>query len=100
MKLKYLTGRPFTPIIKVIKENEKYHPVYGEYNSSRYPNYLRMDLRITKIFQFTNSLVMYLEVINLTNNKNVISYTYSKDYTPQELIFIERCFVLGGEFHF
>lgn len=55
-------------------------------NSAHYPPYERVDLRITKTVSIMqNPLRCYLEVTNVLNRRNVLSYdyTYDKDGNPK-----------------
>jgi outer membrane receptor protein involved in Fe transport len=72
----YRSGWPTTPASGEISVNEdgepEVEPVLGTRNSARYSPYARVDLRIGKLFAATyGQLTLYLEVINLTNRKNV-----------------------------
>ena len=56
-------------------------PNYGEANSDRLPTYHRLDLRVSKIFQFSKwKLGIFLELLNAYNRKNLLDYRYSDDY--------------------
>ena len=52
----------------------------GEVNSARYPDVHRLDLRLDKRFVFnTWTLTAYLDLWNIYNRNNVISYKFSVD---------------------
>lgn len=100
--LKYATGRPYTPIIGATYVNDLgiYEPIDGEINSSRYPDYKRLDLRITHLKAISKDIfsIFYLEGINVLDIDNLFGYTYSKDYSEQQKIrsyFGRRTIVLG-----
>ncbi|MBK8550329.1 MAG: TonB-dependent receptor, partial [Ignavibacteria bacterium] len=66
-KLKYSGGRPYTPI-SITESEQVNRAVFAtdDFNSARYPYYMRVDLRVDKKFDFKNaSLVAYLEIQNL-----------------------------------
>ncbi len=72
----YHSGWPTTPVTGEVVVNEEgeeeVEPVIGTRNSARYPAYARLDLRVSKLFPTTSGgLTVFLEVINLTNRKNV-----------------------------
>ena len=83
------SGKPYTPVLgsEPLVDEETgltigYLPVEGEINSSRFPEYQRLDVRLDRLFQFQGwSLNLYLEVLNVYNHKNIYDYSYSKDYS-------------------
>ncbi|MEE9430952.1 MAG: hypothetical protein V3V16_07935 [Melioribacteraceae bacterium] len=99
---KYATGRPFTPITSsTYRELQKiYEPVYGLDNSDRYPDYQRLDFRVTHLSQLFGKYftVFYLEALNVLNINNLFGYTYNQDYTERTVVksyFGRRTIVLG-----
>ncbi|MFC2133075.1 carboxypeptidase-like regulatory domain-containing protein [Bacteroidota bacterium] len=107
LNYKYATGRPYTPIIgsDYISEYNVYKPIYGNDNSERYPDYTRLDLRLTYFGQLfgTVQLIAYLEALNVMNNRNLFGYSYDSDYTNKrniESYFGRRMLVLGCLFNF
>ncbi|HVO74074.1 MAG TPA: hypothetical protein VMT35_08630, partial [Ignavibacteriaceae bacterium] len=99
---KYATGRPFTPVISSeFKDNLNiYEPDYGSANSSRFPDYKRVDLRLTYFGSLLNkySLIFYVEGINILNFTNIFGYSYSPDYKERKVIesFFGRRMVVFG----
>ena len=90
-KWQYRTGNPYTPVedarIQFDPRNGKpiYIPIYAETNSDRLPAYHRLDLRVSKIFQFSNwKLGIFLELLNTYNRKNLLDYNYSDDYKTRD----------------
>ena len=86
-KWQYRTGNPYTPVenaeIQIDPRNGKpiYIPIYAETNSDRLPTYHRLDLRVSKIFQFKNwKLGVFVELLNAYNRKNLLDYNYSEDF--------------------
>ncbi|MFO7447779.1 MAG: TonB-dependent receptor [Ignavibacteriaceae bacterium] len=99
---KYATGRPYTPTIgsEYRDDINIYEPVYALTNSSRFPDYKRIDLRITYFSQLLGSynLIAFIEGINIFNFNNIFGYSYSPDYTERKEIesyFGRRMLVLG-----
>jgi vitamin B12 transporter len=98
---KYATGRPFTPVFSsnYLSDYNIYEPVYAKTNSSRFPDYKRVDLRLTYFGQlFDYMFVGYIEGINILNFTNIFGYSYSPDYTERKEIksyFGRRMLVFG-----
>jgi hypothetical protein len=52
-------------------------PVKSSKNSERYPDYMRWDFSVMRTYQYESwSLQPYLQIINLTNHKNIFIYNY------------------------
>ena len=90
-KWQYRTGNPYTPVedatIRFDPRNGEpiYVPIYAETNSDRLPPYHRLDLRVSKTYQFGNwKLGAFLELLNVYNRKNLLDYNYSENYTKRE----------------
>ncbi len=86
-KWQYRTGNPDTPVedarIQIDPRNGMpiYIPIYAETNSARLPAYHRLDLRVSKTFQFSGwKLGCFLELLNTYNRKNLLNYNYSDDF--------------------
>lgn len=86
---RFSSGFPYTPYdltTRIEIDNTWYCKMGGE-NSERLPDYFRVDLRIDRKFIFKNwNLCPYLEIWNLTNNKNVMAYEYNLDFTEKKEI--------------
>jgi len=83
----YASGLPETPTIgwkQLYDIGDNPNEVYGDLapvkapkNSIRYPAYIRLDISIMRTYQFKDwSLQPYLQIINLTNHKNIFIYNY------------------------
>jgi vitamin B12 transporter len=93
---RYATGKPYTPRLPGSE------PGYGAVHSERVPDYQRLDGRLTRyVFgQDRRLAVIYLEMLNLLDRRNVMSYTYPADGArpvPVHTVFARRTFVLGVE---
>lgn len=79
-KFQYASGNPFTPVAGVTEKNGTYYVVDGNYNSARMPAYHKLDVRLDKKFVFDSwTLTAYLDLWNLYNKENVLSYSYKVD---------------------
>ena len=84
-KWQYRTGNPYTPVEDATKAEDPrkngrpiYIPIYAETYSDRLPPYHRLDLRVSKTFQFTGwKLGIFLELLNAYNRKNLLDYRYT-----------------------
>lgn len=87
----YGTGFPYTRALGRYQFNEFYSDepmdkiIGGIKNNYRYPDYRRVDLSLSRHFNFKHwSLTLYLEVINLLNWKNVFYYDWDFEENPAE----------------
>jgi hypothetical protein len=79
-KFQYASGNPYTPVIGTAIKNGTYYAVDGAYNSSRLPDYHKLDIRIDKKFVFEKwTLTAYLDLWNVYNRENVLSYSSKVD---------------------
>lgn len=88
-KWRVASGQPETPIIGAVWDpvNNYYRPVEGTVNSGRKPVYQRLDLSVSRLASYnTWQLRWYLEILNVTNAKNVMDYDYSADYSSRKEI--------------
>lgn len=98
---RYATGKPFTPLAGV--DNVTGAPQYAALHTGRLPDYRRLDARITRyLFGDGRMALVYLEMLNLLDRRNLMSYTYSADAerVPVNSVFAHRTFVLGIELQF
>ncbi|MFC2169693.1 TonB-dependent receptor domain-containing protein [Acidobacteriota bacterium] len=98
-KFRYASGRPYTPIIDADYNLEKnvYYPIFGKKKSSRFPDYKRLDIRLSKILFFRKFAgYVFFELENVFNHRNVIRFDYSEDYSGKTpFILMERFFFVG-----
>lgn len=86
LRFRYATGRPYTPAEGswYNTEAQRFFPVVGERNSSRYPPYHRLDIRVARYFpQILGGLTVYLETINTYDRDNVAYYVWSEDFSSK-----------------
>ncbi len=58
-------------------------PIRGTYDALRYPDYLRLDLGISRDYRWGSAVITpTLSIINATNHHNPFSYTWSYNSTP------------------
>lgn len=104
---KFATGRPFTPVIgsTINQLSGIYEPIYGVDNSERFPNYHRLDFRVTHLNQLFKKFftVFYIEALNILDITNLFGYSYSPDYSERNKVksyFGRRTIVLGAQITF
>jgi hypothetical protein len=102
LNIKYATGKPYTPVLSSTYNNQigVFEPVYASTNSGRFPDYKRIDLRITYFGNLFSqySLIVYMEGLNIFNFDNIFGYSYTPDYSGRETIqsyFGQRMLVFG-----
>ncbi len=101
------TGRPFTAITGVSAidpASSAVGPLFGPPNGGRYPNYARLDARVTRYARVSKGLlVVFAEMLNVTNRGNVAAYGYDAGFTERTAIrtfFGRRTAVFGAEIRF
>ena len=101
---RYSTGLPYTPydLTTRYQVNGKWYCEKGEKNSERLPDYFRVDLRIDRRFIARNfNISTFIEVWNLTNHENVMSYEYSGDFlTKEPVVLFSMMPMIGLSFEF
>ena len=93
-KWQYRSGNPYTPRVGTNTEiNPRngetiFVPIFAETNSGRLPAYHRLDLRVSKTFQFSNwNLGIFLEVLNAYNRANLLEFEYPEAcQTPEDCL--------------
>lgn len=98
LKFKYTGGRPYTPINQ--DESEMVNRAVfatDDFNSARYPYYMRIDLRVDKKFNFkSSSIVAYIELQNLFDRQNIYAYYWNEDVNEFGTIYQWAFFPVGG----
>jgi outer membrane cobalamin receptor len=97
-KIKYAGGKPYTPLdINLSTQFNRGIYATNDFNSARYPDYIRVDLRIDKKVNFKKaSLVGYIEFQNLLNRKNVNSYFWNETKNAQGTVYNWAFLPVGG----
>lgn len=97
-KIKYAGGKPYTQL-DIAASTQFNRGIYAtnDFNSARYPDYIRVDLRIDKKVNFKKaSLVGYIEFQNLFNRKNVNSYFWNETKNAQGTVYNWAFLPVGG----
>jgi len=104
---KHATGRPYTPVINSEYNpiSAVYEPIYGIDNSVRFPNYHRLDFRVTHLHQIFKNFftVFYIEALNILDITNLFDYSYNRNYSEKYRIksyFGRRTIVFGAQVSF
>jgi len=80
VKYQIASGNPYTPVVGSVQKDGEWYVVDGVKNSVRYPAYHKLDIRIDRSFRFGNwTLTAYLDLWNVYNRKNTLSYIYEVD---------------------
>lgn len=85
-RFRVATGYPTTPVVGAVYDarTDAWQPVRGEQNSARLPTFVQLDARAEKTFAWSAlRLSVWLDVINVTNARNVEEVTWSHDYQEQ-----------------
>ena len=88
-RVRYSTGYPRTPVTGAYFDVKTgtFEPFFGPLNSIRIPDFVQLDVRLSKRFRIGQStLEAYLDVQNVTNRANPEELVYSLDYSQQRAI--------------
>lgn len=88
-RLRYSTGFPRTPVIGAYYNSRRdlYEPAFGAQNSIRVPQFVQLDARVSKRFDFERfRLELYADIQNVTNRKNREDVVYNYNYTQRNYI--------------
>jgi hypothetical protein len=87
------SGRPYTPILGGAYDSTaaRWQPIQAENRSGLMPFYQRLDLRVTQLFSLpaggglpaSSVCVLYVEVLNALDIRNVLDYSYNEDYSQR-----------------
>ncbi len=97
-RLRYVTGRPFTPEVWTTDGPEYYFhwQQTDELNAERYPAYSRWDVRLdNKWFFGSKTIISFIEVQNLLDRQNIAQYIYADDGERDDVEQF-RFFFVGG----
>lgn len=90
IRASYATGLPFTPVDYAVynEEEDSYLPIFGESNSVRARNFVRIDLNGKKMWKTKKRLIiLYFGIINIFNRKNIQNYEYNSSTGMMEPIY-------------
>jgi hypothetical protein len=96
VRWRYLGGRPYTE--NTYLERYRIWTTLSEtpFNTLRYPEYHRLDLRIDRRYMFKNwNMVTYFDIMNIYGRDNIWSYSYNSDGTRDEIL-QWQVFPVGG----
>ena len=86
-RFRFVSGNPQTPVEGAVYDatSGAYAPVFGEHASDRGAPFHQLDVRVEKIWRFSDwSFAAYLELMNAYNSKNPDGFRYSYDYKRRE----------------
>lgn len=81
------TGSPRTQVVGNYRNlrDDRYEPIFGDHNELRLPTFFSLDLRLERGFTFSDSMgSVWVDVLNVTNNRNVEDIAYTFDYRARE----------------
>jgi hypothetical protein len=89
LRLRYATGFPRTPVVGAYFDarNDRYDPLFGALNGTRIPDFVQLDLRVGYSFVWSRVMLrLYLDVQNVTWQRNPEEIVYSENYTRRGYI--------------
>ena len=88
-RFRYASGFPRTPVEGAFFDAGRnlYTPLFGTQNSIRLPGFVQLDLRAAKAFEIRGTtLEVFLEVLNVWNQRNAEEFVFSSDYQQRDVI--------------
>ena len=83
-RFRYTTGNPFTPVDHAVMSGGQYIAVDGPLLSQRLPAFVQLDLRLDHAWRRSwGTVLLYLDVQNVTNRENPEGVTYNRDYSQR-----------------
>jgi hypothetical protein len=82
-RIRYTSGNPYTPIIGSVfdVDNDVYIPIRGDIYTQRMGAFFQADIRFDKKWVYDKWILTgYLDIENVTNNKNPETINYSYNY--------------------
>jgi carboxypeptidase family protein len=89
VRLRYASGFPRTPVVGAYFDarDARYDPLFGAQNSIRIPDFVQLDVRAEYAFVWARAaLRLYLDVQNVTYQRNAEELAYSPDYAQRAAI--------------
>ncbi|MCE1189450.1 MAG: TonB-dependent receptor [Ignavibacteria bacterium] len=109
VKWRYASGMNYTPKIYTRDINYLSQVIWNQgmwidgdqINSSRYPDYHRLDIALNSRYNFTNfNLVVFFSIQNVYNRQNIEAYSYSSDGKRENVYQFSLLPILGIEAEF
>jgi hypothetical protein len=89
-RFRFSTGYPRTRVLGAAYDArvDGYQPIFGQHNDTRIPNFYQLDARVAKTFRLGHSsaVELYLDVQNVTNQKNPEEVVYNFNYSKKSYI--------------
>ncbi|MBN2009153.1 TonB-dependent receptor [candidate division KSB1 bacterium] len=96
LRWRYLGGRPNTERTYIPQFRYWITETNRPFNTERYPEYFRIDLRIDSRYMFNGwTMVTYFDLMNVFNRDNVWGYSYKDNGTVDEIL-QWKVFPVGG----
>lgn len=89
LRLRYSSGFPRTPVVDAYYDagSDRFAPIFGVQNSTRLPDFVQLDARLARDVRFWRlALTVYLEVQNVTYQRNAEEIVYRYDFTQPDYI--------------
>ena len=89
LRFQWASGNLYTPYPNRVYDSDAdiYMPIPGQFWSQRGPDFISLDLRIDKRFVFKEwTINVFVDVQNVTNNKNPEFVLYNFDYTQTQYV--------------
>jgi hypothetical protein len=84
----YQAGSYYTPVTNAEKIGSYYEPLYGTYNSARYPDQQSLNIKAEyRTILFELPFGIYAECYNIYNYRAIAGYSYSADYSSETPIY-------------
>jgi hypothetical protein len=104
VRFRYTSGVPRTPVTGAFYDSrgDQYQPVFGAQNTIRVPDFVQLDIRLEKTFNFRRlSLNVFADVQNVTNRANPEEIVYNFDFTKKAYIIgLPTLAVIGARLQF
>jgi len=101
-RFRYATGYPRTAVVGAFYDSRRdlFEPVFGAHNAIRIPDFVELDLRVSKHFDAGwGKGEVFLDVQNVTDRNNPEEIVYNYDYSKRGYITgLPILPVLGGRF--
>ncbi|MBC8069824.1 MAG: TonB-dependent receptor plug domain-containing protein [Deltaproteobacteria bacterium] len=80
-RFRVVTGTPYTPVVGTVINEFGAFPVGGEINSSRFPVFHQLDVRLDRTwYRKRTTWTAYVDVQNVYNHQNVEALIYAGDF--------------------